>query len=508
MKIRRFLSLIPVLAMLLAIALPIAAFAADNASITIKAPAGFTIDEEDFVAYRLCGVTVDSTGENFGYTPTTALTTFIAANSPDFGEDFAGFMEYLFENETDLTDLVQALMAAGFGTGGTPENDDPDVVIRGLDFGYYLVAGKGSTIVGEGQSPVKVAAYSALVTVHAKSVDLNEDIILKADAPEIHKYVSATSTVGDGKSASVNIGDEVFFKLVSAVPNMEGYTAYTFKVYDTLSVGLSLAPGFDETDVAITIGSTEFSDFTVAADGQELTITFGSSFISYKESAGSAIVIEYSAVLNEVAAVGMPGNPNTVYLQYSNDPYGTTTGETPEDEVDVFTFGLDIKKVDGKTTTKALDGAEFELRTAAGNPATAVAFTKDGGIYRVDPDSAAVTLISGADGMISIKGLDAGVYYLVETKAPDTYNALTEAIQLKIESNGDVKLWNPKAKHGTGAYGRAHGILQVENFSGDMLPGTGGIGSTIFYVVGLIALISMAAGTVALIRKVKIHGIV
>jgi len=527
MKARKFLAMIPLLAMLLAIALPITAFAVtDGATITIKAPPGFSIDAGDFEAYQLCGVTVDSSGENFAYTSTPALEGFLSAH-PEYGEDLEEFMAYLEDNKADLTALVKDLTNHGFTADGEAENDgDNIVVISELDFGYYLVVGKGTTT---DDNEVEVIAHSALVTVHSKSEKRddkpNEDINLKVDAPEIHKYVSDTAAVGEDQSTSVNIGNDVFFKITSVVPEMEGYTSYTFIVYDIMSPGLTykgtalpLVKLVDPEgkEAAVTIGTSKYTaPRTPILDGDDvvgtaLTITF-INLLEYKAYAGWDIEITYTATLNANAVIAPASNPNRVYLKYSNNPYITTdTGETPEDEVDVYTFGVDIKKVNGVTSTGLAD-AKFILKNSAMAP---IKFVVVDGKYRVATAAeteSATTLTSASGGMINIIGLKAGTYYLEETEAPDGYNLLSEDIQIKIEDNGDVKMWDPKANSGAGAYGDAigsSGFVRVDNFSGGMLPGTGGIGSTIFYAIGLIALFGIAAGTVVLIRKVKRHGIV
>ncbi|MCL2107215.1 MAG: SpaA isopeptide-forming pilin-related protein, partial [Oscillospiraceae bacterium] len=236
---------------------------------------------------------------------------------------------------------------------------------------------------------------------------------------------------------------------------------------------------------------------------------------------GAAIVITYSARLNTAAVIGAPGNPNKVWLQYSNDPYttgdgdGGSTGETPEDEVRAYTFDLDILKYDGNgedaenfnPVAFPLPDAEFELShviSLTEKPLVElVALEEDGrGNYRlaVPSDASAdivTTLVSDANGKIYIKGLDAGVYELEETKAPVGYHPgfITE---ITITHNGE------------GGYDvvvdeAAVNRVDIANYSGGLLPDTGGIGKIIFYAVSaaLTAGLIVLAAIYVFLRKRK-----
>ena len=227
------------------------------------------------------------------------------------------------------------------------------------------------------------------------------------------------------------------------------------------------------------------------------------------------LIVEYSAVLNQNAEVGLPGNPNTVHLEYSNKPDQSgsgsgqpgdenETGNTPEDKVIVFTYELDVTKVDGQNAeTKKLENAKFVLLNKTKNKVAKV--TADGKLdgwialpgenQPWDPSS---VLTSDANGLFKVIGLDDDTYYLREIEAPTGYNLLANDVEVKITAttaNGqDWTDGNPATAltnlavtaDNTSGTGSRHRIaaITIANNAGSTLPETGGIGTTIFYVLG------------------------
>ena len=196
---------------------------------------------------------------------------------------------------------------------------------------------------------------------------------------------------------------------------------------------------------------------------------------------GSTIVVTYYAVLNEKAIIGTDGNPNKVKLEYSNDPTQNTTGETKESEVKVFTWEIPVAKVDDKGS--ALTGAEFSLyKDEACKTVVDVVATETAGIYKVctkndsaDGHKHIITITTDSNGKLQIEGLEQGAYYLKETKAPAGYNLLTDAIKIVIGADGALAAGDAETTTSE---------VVVENRAGTVLPETGGIGTTIFYVAG------------------------
>ena len=231
------------------------------------------------------------------------------------------------------------------------------------------------------------------------------------------------------------------------------------------------------------------------------------------------IIVEYSAILNQNAVVGLDGNPNTVTLTYSNRPdqsgSGDTnnTGTTPEDKVIVFTYELDVTKEDGETHA-GLQNAKFVLLNSENKVAKVtdggkfeewVDPTTDGGGNITGPDTAILT--SDTDGLFKVSGLDDGTYKLREIVAPAGYNLLTQDVEVIITAttkNGQdwtdgiasnaLTALAVTANGVTGTGNTTTGIaaITIANNAGTTLPETGGIGTTIFYIIGSILFVGAA----------------
>lgn len=295
---------------------------------------------------------------------------------------------------------------------------------------------------------------------------------------------------------------------------MSHYQTYKYVFHDTLSKAFD-APDQSAIKVSLSdskatlgtdIDSTFYTvDVTTDAAGKT-TITV--SFNDLKSVTGVAkdkyIVVSYSAKLNEKASIGQgtPGNTNEVYLEYSNNPNGTGTGKTLEDKVIVFTYELDVNKVDGNNVDKKLPGAKFKLLNSDQTKYAQVDANSKL-IGWTNDETTATELESDVNGLFKVIGLDDGTYFLKETLAPSGYNTLAEPIKLVISANTNngqlgsgntteletisVTVGNdPSASGATTVGNSATGTVNitVKNNRGTTLPGTGGIGTTIFYVIG------------------------
>ena len=376
-----------------------------------------------------------------------------------------------------------------------------------LAAGYYLLVDTSAP--GKGD-----AMNSALLQVTNQG-----DITIekKYEVPTVDKSVKDTDNQW-GEAADWEIGSNVPFQLVGTLPtNFADYETYKYVFHDTLSAGLQyngdvkvyVQNGEDKTE--ITNGFTVDPTEAATAGGGTLTVTFTDLKTVAGVTATSKIVVEYTAKLLSTAVIGKPGNKNKVYLEYSNNPNHTgegTTGNTPTDEVLVFTYELDVTKVDGQNANKKLANAEFVLLN---NNKTKVAKVTDGklvewvGVPAAGEDGtitypAGTTLTSGADGKFAIAGLDAGSYYLRETKAPAGYNLLKNDISVTIIATLDKTENNPaltelklsvkddktgaEATENNGSVDTGIVATDVVNNSGAQLPETGGMGTTLFYVLG------------------------
>lgn len=378
-----------------------------------------------------------------------------------------------------------------------------------LPAGYYLLVDTSTP----GQDDARNTALLQMT---------NQDITIesKYSVPSVDKSVQDTDGSW-GESADWEIGSDVPFKLEGTLPtNYEDYEAYKYVFHDTLNSALKY-----NGDVKVYVqngdAKTEIlSGFTVAPDaaataGGTLTVTFGNLKMIAGVSSSSKIVVEYTAELLSTAVIGGSGNKNEVYLEYANDPNATgkgTTGNTKTDEVLVFTYELDVTKVDGKDGTTTLANAEFVLLSS---DKTKAAKVSNGKLVEWVTVPEGTKLTSGGDGKFVIAGLDAGGYYLRETKAPAGYNLLGNDIGITITATLDKSENNPSLtalkisvrEDKTGAVATESdgavttGIVStvVENVAGAQLPLTGGIGTTVFYIAG--SALVLTAAVLSVTRK-------
>lgn len=350
------------------------------------------------------------------------------------------------------------------------------------------------------------------------------DSVPNPDAPGLYS-ADARAVTDPSKAGDFQVGDEVTFQLTATVPDMTGFTNYTFKFHDTLSAGLDF-----KSIVSVKVGDTIVKPsaadnagsltYTPTLSGKELTITLNNFFDQYKGKVGQTITVIYTAVLNKDAVVGMDPNTNEAYVEFSNDPTKDTTGESEPDVVEVHTFDFTIFKYakEGVDETETpLDGAQFELYTDETCENQIELVKLDDNTWRVataDDEAADLTntITTPDGGKVQIKGLAAGTYYLKETAAPKGYHKLTAPIKVAIIPTYDTdtdKLTSYKVEY---TYNGENGTsvssaigtspeVKVENKDGTLLPDTGGMGTVIFTVVGIALILGVGASFVISRKK-------
>lgn len=427
----------------------------------------------------------------------------------------------------DIADMFAKCISAS-ATGVNLAYDDANSNYSGTidDPGYYLVIDTKDSGV---TSPTQDNAYSRYMLLVAG----DSSIAPKASYPTVEKKVKENVKAITGKAtyeksttekwndvADYNIGDAVPFKLYGTMPNtIDDYEHYYYQFSDSLGEQFSQP---DQKAVTVYIDGKAISpasgvcEVSTAALGTELMVKFNDiKSIDLDASKpgiqsvtkDSIVTIEYTAVLKSNAEIGLPGQENKVKLEYSNNPNatgdGTTkpgdTGETPEDKVIVFTYELDTTKVDGIDNTKKLENAEFKLYRMNGSTKEYVKVDTDSKVAGwTDTAADATTLISDTNGLFKVIGLDDGTYYLEETKAPSGYNKLTNAVEVVITATtANNQSWNSTpadaltelnvtagGNAGTGDVATGIASINIANNKGSTLPSTGGIGTTIFYVLG------------------------
>ena len=516
--VSRFMAVLMAMTMILSMSMT--AFAADapKGTLTVNnTVAGKTLD-----LYQI--FTATKNGDNVAYTLNSAYEGFfqnkITGASKLKGEALSE-KAYAYVKEqvgddgskgaTFAKDILGWILSASGetktaveSTHSTADTADTKTVIDNLVYGYYVVYPLGATDTSTAPGNETVKSVASLVNVTDTTVTIN----MKSNYPTVVKKVN------DKVADDVNIGDTVTYTLTSKVPDMTGYTSYVFNFKDTLSTGLtfkgitSVTVGSGENVQNVTAGTGD-NTYTLTQDGQNITITMNNFLASNKGKVGQTITVTYTATLNENAVTGFDANKNSATVEYSNKPGTTNKGESEPSIVDVHTFNFTIFKyyLNGADKT-GLAKAEFELYKANGEVAgdkVNIKKVTDGVGYRVaTPEEAATegfkpdVIVSGTDGRVLVKGLDAGTYYLRETKAPDGYNKLLSDIKVEIkpvydETTGKLTSYSVDYTYnGTKTTGTeikdttTSPEVAVENKTGAQLPSTGSKGALMVTLAGIV----------------------
>ena len=411
-------------------------------------------------------------------------------DSDDYSIAFARFVcHYLYSNDANPTYVVRA----GSNALTIPE----------AKAGYYLFV--DTTDFSKDDSYHSYNSFLLMVT----KGNWNVPITPKAEKPTVEKKVydnpDGTSTGGFGSSADHAINEKFQFQLTATLPDSTNraydyYDKYSVIFHDTLSDGITYDKD-DELDSVViksngnTYNITDSSKYTIDTTDLESQNSFVVN-IDVKACAkdagfdlndGATITVTYTAHLNDKAYVNTAGgstsNINKVYLTYSNNPKDESSiGKTPESTpVYVYTYQLNNTKHQDTEKGPALEGACFRLYSdeACTDQSEVQLYQKDGFYYPIKDalGKEAVEMKSAANGTFNVKGLDAGTYYLKETKAPDGYSAckvIPVTIKANHSGNDQVNLEGSNLTND----------IVNQKTGGITLPSTGGIGTTLFYVVG------------------------
>ena len=525
-----------VLAFTMAFAMGLTASAADY-TITITKPAG-DIDRT-YEAYQIFQGNLDGN-------TLSDIEWGTGINGADFLKELKKNSDYEFC--TDAKTVAEKL--ASF-----TENPDKAVAFAKLA-GNFLATATATSSTGKITVPAGYYLLKDVTTVTDDALSLNilkvvKDVTVnpKADHPTVDKKIGTDITSGVAANEAT-IGDKVPFVIASKVPQMQGYTKYFFVLNDSMTAGLTY-----NKDVAIKIGDT-----TLAADAYDVTYDDTANtmkiviknFIQYKSQADADIVVTYSATLNENANLSTnKGNKNTVKLTYSNNPNvdykgdnepdsTDPVGETPEHVTVTYSTKLQLTKVNGADPNEKLEGVEFQItgtsiKTAVSkgeyfkqDAAGTYYQLKDGTFTETAPtteteskyvsnsvkyakvtDSTEQTKMqkvtasgtTDANGLITFEGLGAGTYFITELKTLGGYNLLTAPITVEIKATPGTTscTWTAKVNGENATFEDDMVKLTVENNKGSVLPITGGIGTTIFYVIG--GLLVCGAVVMAITKK-------
>lgn len=504
------------------------AMADETHQVTVKVPAGDNLKNHSFTAYQILTGSQATSGGALGSTrwgsgidsdkflnalkaDVTIGSHFTSVETSDQFVAALGDTANFPSNGANANIVAKIALANKRGDGTALQSG-----ANSLATGYYLIVDSTTT---ENQT-----VYNPAVLAITDDITITD----KTDVPTLEKKVkenAKTSTgtaygVGFNDVADYNIGDDVPFHLIGSVPDMSQYDTYVYKFSDTLGAGfdaptsvkvyLSDDKVLDKTDTDVT------SDFTITSPlANSFTVSIDNLKAVSGAEAGKYIIVDYTAKLNSSAQIGLPGNENEAKLTYSNKPdqsgEGTpSTAETPKDKVIVFTYKLDTTKVDSKDANTKLQGAEFKLK----NSENKYAVVTDGKVTSWNDEG--TTLTSDEQGLFSVTGLDAGTYYLHETKAPAGYNLPASDFKVEITAttvNGQnwsgtaadaLTTLQVKVDGGTAINGNiqeGNVAINIANTQGSSLPSTGGMGTVMLYVAGVAVFVLAGATLVMALRR-------
>lgn len=488
------------------------------------------IDAGDTISYVL-----DSAWNNF-FSAIHAIAT--DQSNKTLSQKAAEYIVSLKDNDTQMIQLAKDLKtyaetnnisATYTSEAASVSGESASTTITNMTPGYYLV------IPQSGSTSTERGTDATLVNVPSQA---SASWAIKSSYPTVEK------TIGDQKETTAKIGDIITFTLTSAVHDMTEYAAsdyYTFIFHDTMSDGLTY-----KGNVTVKIGNTNLTaadpdndvdgDYVVSSDENTLTITLGHNVSVTVEddethettttnhrdlrkliadintanlgtiSAGDTITVTYQAMLNENAIIAGTGNSNTAHVEYSNDPSDSNeTGNSTDTETKTYTYQITIDKHDDSTEPVQLAGAVFKLKDSSSTIRLIPTGTENE--YRVanaEEIAATETVTTPNNGLIVIKGLAAGTYYLEEVSAPTGFNKLENDIVVVVsestttttttidpETGDPITEQTTVVHYGAPTYsvdGTDQGnssTVNVVNTSGTVLPVTGGIGTIIFTVAGV-----------------------
>lgn len=444
---------------------------AQTADITIESVIG--TEDATYSAFKL--LNLQSDGTNFAYSVNDKYRDALKEITEKQSDE--EIIKYISELDADGIKNFAAKMYQRIQYQGA-EKQSVNNKFTEMDQGYYLIA---ETATGEDPDAYSLIMLDTLgqenITVQTK-----ESIpTLEKKVQETNDSTGTTSEWQDG--SDYDIGDKVPFQITGTLPeNLDTFAGYTYIIHDTLSSGLTYN---NDAVVYIVNGDAraQVQNPEITHNNGELTVRFHDlkqlTNQGFTINANTKVVVEYTATLNDNAVIGSAGNNNVANLEFSNNPAQSwETAETPDDEVIVFTYKTIVNKVD--KDGNPLEGAGFTLYKFDASVG------ESGEYVAVCEEIKDVTTFE-------FSGLDAGQYKLVETTVPDGYNQ-AEDIVFTINATYDIESADPQFgeltvnDEATASFTieSTAGTLStnVVNLSGTELPETGGMGTTILYVIG------------------------
>ena len=491
---KKLMAALLAVAMVCAMAIP--AFAAGGAGAT-TGEGKITIDNavigHTYKIYRILNLQYNETAKSFRYEKNNKWGAFVDEQSDKLAVDANGVVTWKegVSAEKDGAPIKALAIAAGqyvkdqgtaFAADDSKVAASSTVIFDNLPLGWYLVV-----------SDLTSDAICSIDTT-AKQVTIKE----KNGVPTVTKEVEyASGSWGQGNDG--NVGDTVNFQTTINVTDGD---PTNYVLHDQMSKGLT----FKENSIAVKVNDPLITNYTVEYTNTD-KCTFEISFPNGTLHTNDTVVVTYSATINNDAVVGTTGNENETWLKYGDN------GETTHGKTKTYTWSFNIFKyfTDSNNDMQYLADVEFVLyRKNADDKAEYAKFDSNNKLTGwTEAENEATKLKTNATSTVAVEGLDAGTYFLKEITTPGGFNGLTSDVEVKITSSCNIltgatyaveyKMVNEEGFTDTDEQEK---VVPIENKRGTTLPGTGGIGTTIFYVIGGGL---MAAAAILLITKKRME---
>ena len=475
------------LALVMIFTLSATAFAAQEGE---KTGGSITIDNavvgQTYSVYQILYLeSYDAATNAYSYKANSAWETWLKTQTSYVSIDAQGYVTWV--EGASAADFAKAAQAEATKEGSIITADATDtatsttVTFDNLKLGYYLVDSSLGTL-------CSLDTTNPNVTIKEKNGE-----------PTNEKTVEEDSNSNYGSVNDADIGQTVNFKSTITFP--KGSENVVF--HDEMSQGLSLNANSIKvyTDANMTtelIAGNYTVTTTDLSDGCTFEVSFAKTYLDGLTADTTTVYVKYSATVNAQANIGNTGNPNKSKVSYGDENKTTTT---PDSTTITYTWSFDVLKYANGDKTKVLKDAQFVLLSKDKSKVATIVNGKLTG-WEAVPDAdtdgninwpANTTLTTDANGKIGIAGLDADTYYLRETAAPAGYNKLANDVEVKIEPTKNT------ASDGSTTLSLTPVTAKVENKSGTELPSTGGMGTTIFYVIG--GILVVVAGVLLITKK-------
>lgn len=455
MKLRMMIATM-LIAVLMLSCMSVAAYAAMEGELTGgRIVISDAVPGQTYNAYQLMYLEgYDESADAYAYKANSAWASWLADQTDYLKIDEQGYITWVEGADAEDFAIEAQKQAVSMSADASATADSANVTMSGLKLGYYLV-------------DTSLGALCSLNTTDDIAVIEEKNV-----QPTLEKTVQEDSTGEYGAYNDAQIGEEVNFEIV--IKAYKGAVNYVLR--DKMD-GLAL----DATSISVE-GLTKDQDYTVECERSAFEMTFTKDFLDTVTGTAEAptlITLRYSAVVLPEATIAGAGNDNTAYLLF-----GDKYSDSEDSSTTTYVWGLEVLKYGDGQKDNTLEGAKFALLNSEQNKVATILNDKvvSWTTVAADADLTAYAVTTDGNGAISIEGLDSETYYLVEVEAPAGYNLLEEPFEIAVAAGtvSDTGLNYTPA------------VAEINNQSGARLPETGGSGTTAYYVLGLLMMLSAA----------------